>query len=210
MKNIFLSILVFSYISFGGSISISQHYDVKATPNIAILNIGFIEQDKDPKTAIKNLFKRTSIFIGSLRGYNVKTTSLSLNPIYDKNGNIVYFRAFEGIRVKVPIKNLTSFLGYLDKYKIDSIEGITFDVSNKEKLELIAIRKAMKLAKEKALAALYGTHYKIIGIKSCVINLNNYPRPIMFLNTSYFKNAPIKSGSVNIGANVNVVYKIGE
>ncbi len=210
MKRVFILFLMFVSCSFGAIVSVSAYYDIKASPDIAIVNIGLIEQSKDPTVAMETLFKRANALIKSLKGYNITTTSFSLNPIYDKKGNIMSFRAFEGFKIKMPIKRLSYFFNDIKSHKIDTIESISFDISNKRKLRLIAIKKAMKLAKDQASAALSGTRYNILGIKSCSVNIDNYPRPVMFFNTLAMHNAPIKSGDINIGVTVNVVYNIGE
>ncbi len=201
------------------TVSVMGTGSVEAVPDVAYIHFGVQIEDKDPEKAMDNLAERAEKVMdvlkeSGIKEEDIKTTNLSLSPIYrwDKETGksiLDHYRASEYFNVKCVIKDTGKIVGEVSKNGANIINGISFDVSNRNELKLEAIKDAMKDAKSKAEASLSGSGYKITGIKTISIEMNTpTPSPIYRNISNDVENAtiPVQEGTLSIKATVSVVF----
>lgn len=199
------------------TISVFGTGTVEVSPDIAYLNVGVTVESKDPTQAMDDLTIKANAIVevlkkAGVRKEDIKTTGLSLYPIYSYNPDtgkriLEGYRASESFSIKAEISNAGKLLTIASKNGATDIQGIVFDVSNKEELKLKAIEVAMKDARAKADAALTGTSYKVTGIKTISIESSPvYPVYRDMLVKGAEANVPVEGGTIGVNANVSVVF----
>ena len=204
-------------VDMNHTISVSGEGIVQAVPDIAVINFAISIQEKSAATAMDKLSDTASKTVSALKNTgveskNFKTVNITLGPVYkwDKENNtnvLVGYRATESFEVKIKIVDAGRIIGLLSNNGVNQISGIRFDVSDRTVLQKDAITEAMEDARAKAEAALKGTNYKIVGIKTVTVNSNN-PTPIFrdFASAGEKTNIPVEGGSMDIRAQVQVVF----
>jgi len=201
-------------------VSVTGIGSIEAIPDITYINFGVQVEDKDPKKAMDNLAEIAEKIVNTLKKSgieegDIKTKNLSLSPVYrwDKESGksiLDYYRASESFKVKCTIEETGKIVGKISENGANIINGISFDISNRDELKLEAIEDAMKDAKAKAEAALSESGYKITGIKTISIQTVPAPLPIYRVIPSPKEagNAtiPVEGGTLSIKATVNVVF----
>ena len=205
-------------VDMNHTISVSGEGVVQTTPDISVINFGITIQRKTAVDAMNELSGVANKTISVLKnaGVNdkdIKTVNIGLAPVYqwdkDKKLSIlVGYKATESFELKVKISDAGRMIGLISNNGVNNISGIRFDISDKKALEQDAITDAMDNARKKAEAALKGSNYKIVGIKTISVNSNN-PTPI-FRNSigAVDKEAeiPVEGGSMSVRASVQVVF----
>jgi hypothetical protein len=191
------------------TISVSGIGTVEVNPDIAYLNAGVTVENKDPAqaNAIVEALKKAGV-----KKEEIKTTGLSLYPVYSWDPDtgkqtLEGYRASESFSIKAELSNAGKLLTIASKNGATDIQGIVFDVSNKDELKLKAIEDAMKDARAKADAALIGTSYKVTGIKTISVeSAPVYPVYRDMLVKGAEANVPVEGGTIGVDANVSVVF----
>ena len=199
------------------TISVTGCGTVEVSPDIAYLNVGVAVENKDPTQAMDDLTVKANAIVEALKKAGVKkedikTTGLSLYPVYSYDPDtgkqtLEGYRASESFSIKAELSNAGKLLTIASKNGATDIQGIVFDVSNKDELKLKAIENAMKDARAKADAALIGTNYKVTGIKTISVeSAPIYPVYRDMLVQGAEANVPIEGGTIGVDANVSVVF----
>ncbi len=202
------------------TITVSGEGIIEVTPDTGYVNFGIFVQKKTASQSMEELSKIANRVITVLKNSgikeeDIKTTGISLNPVYQwdketKKNILVGFAASENFKVKTKLKNTGKIVTLVTENGANRIYGIYFDSSEAENLRKKAIAKAVEDAREKAKAALTGTNYKIVGIKTISVQSGNVT-PVV---RQTFDNAiigekssvPIEGGSITVRASVNVVF----
>jgi len=199
------------------TISVSGTGTVEVSPDIAYLNVGVTVENKDSTQAMDDLTVKANAIVEAekLAGVmkeDIKTTGLSLYPVrsYDPDTGkqtLEGYRASESFSIKAELSNAGKLLTIASKNGATDIQGIVFDVSNKDELKLKAIENAMKDTRAKADAALIGTSYKVTGIKTISVeSAPIYPVYRDMLVKEAEANVPVEGGTIGVDANVSVVF----
>ncbi|MEA3313816.1 MAG: SIMPL domain-containing protein [Caldisericota bacterium] len=233
-----LTVLVLSTVVIGGStlpkgsvaaesISVDEYHlisvtgtgTMQVTPDIAYVSFGIQSENENAGIAMEKMSSQANAIIDALKEReikekDIKTTGLSLVPIYrwDKETGksiLDHFRASEFFKVKCTINNAGAILTCAGENGANIINGVSFDISNREELKLEAIKKAMDNAKAQAEISLNGTRYMITGIKTISIgSISNQIRSIDMALEGKGENLeiPIEGGMLTIQATVQVIY----
>lgn len=202
------------------TIAVSGEGVIEVAPDTGYVNFGIFVQEKTASEAMKGLSKianRVIILLknSGIKEEDIKTTGISLNPVYQwdkekKKNVLVGFAATENFKVKTELKNIGKIVTLVTENGANRIYGIRFDSSETENLRKEAIAKAVEDAREKAKAALSGTNYKIVGIKTISIQSGNVTPVVRqtFDNEAIGEKSsvPVEGGSITIRATVNVVF----
>jgi uncharacterized protein YggE len=234
-----LTVLVLSTVVIGGntlpkgsvaaeSISVDEHHLISVTgtgtiqviPDIAYVSFGIQAEHENAGIAMEKMSARANAIIDALKEREVKeedikTTGLSLVPVYrwDKETGksiLDYYRASEFFRVKCTVNNAGAILTCAGENGANIINGVSFDISNREELKLEAIKKAMDNAKAQAEISLNGTRYMITGIKT--ISIGSIYDQIRSIDMAFGGKGtenieiPIEGGMLTIQATVQVTY----
>lgn len=143
------------------SVSVSGAGQVFVTPDVAYINIGVqtkgdtVTQALDANTAAAQSIRETLKEKG-VEEKDIQTSGFSIYPMqdYGPDGTIIreYFSANN--TVYVTVRNLSSMGGVLDavaRNGANTINGITFDVLNKEEAMTEARKLALEDAKKQAI-----------------------------------------------------------
>ena len=198
------------------TITVSGTAQVEVIPDICAISLGVFVEDSDPAKAMSALSgKMNSILQGLLqmgvKKEKIKTLNLQLEPIYDfSDGKQILkgFRASEDLIVVVPVGDAGKILSSAIKSGVNRFNGISFDYSGKDSLQLVGIELAMMDARVKAERALAGSGYKIKGIRSVNIQSSSPPPPTYRAETftKTFTEVPIEQGTIKVNVNVFVVF----
>jgi len=233
-----LTVLVLSTVVIGGStlpkgsvaaenLNVDEHHlisvtgtgTIQAIPDIAYVSFGIQAEHENAGIAMEKMSSLANAIISALkeRGIkeeDIKTTGLSLVPVYrwDKETGksiLDYYRASEFFRVKCTVNNAGAILTCAGENGANIINGVSFDISNREELKLEAIKKAMDNAKAQAETSLNETRYIITGIKT--ISIGSIPNQIRSIDMAFAEKGenveiPIEGGMLTIQATVQVIY----
>lgn len=198
------------------TISVSGTGTVQITPDIALVNFSITVENKDASIAMTMLSQKANAVLQSLSKIEVKkediqTTNISLYPVYsyDKDTGkqtLEGYRATESFNVKGAINDAGKILSTVSANGVNEINGISFDVSNKDQLKLDAIKLAMKDARAKADASIDGTGYNINSIKTISIEASSPVPMYKSFAGATENNLPIEGGTINVQVNVSVVF----
>lgn len=198
------------------TISVSGTGTVQITPDIALVNFSITVENKDASMAMTMLSQKANAVLQSLSKIEVKkediqTTNISLYPVYsyDKDTGkqtLEGYRATESFNVKGAINDAGKILSTVSANGVNEINGISFDVSNKDQLKLDAIKLAMKDARAKADASIDGTGYNINSIKTISIEASSPVPMYKSFAGATENNLPIEGGTINVQVNVSVVF----
>lgn len=205
------------------TLTVSGQARVLASPDIAYITLGVINEDKDAKVAQKANAAAMSKVISAIKASGVKeedikTVNYLINPKYDysekiSNGTIVGYTVNNS--VKVTVKDLSKTGAIIDAAAdsgVNCSNSISFDLSNYETYYNDALKNAVLAAKKKA-----GTMANALGVKlktpltvsensSGYSPLRNYAS---FSASNEAAGAPtaVQAGTLEITANVSIVYE---
>lgn len=194
--------------------------EIIVEPDIAFVDIGVIVEDKDSKVAQEENHKNMEEIINTLKGLgidekDIKTTGYSLNPNryynpdtrkYETDGYIA--RGTVNVKL-VDIDLLPEVLSSVGEAGSNNINGVVFDVSNREELYKEALTKAVEESLDKALAMV--KPFGINNLKPAEISEVSHFSPVirhevMDMETSTDSYDNISKGQIEIGASVEVKY----
>lgn len=204
------------------TINVSGQAKVSASPDIAYINLGVITEDKDAKAAQKANAAAMDKVIAAIRTTGVKdddikTVNYSINPKYDYNKNsgvstIVGYSVNNS--VSVTVRDLTKTGNIIDAAADSGVNvssNISFDLSDYEQYYNDALKNAVLAAKTKAgtVAAALGVTLKApvtVSEGGGYSPLRNYATYDMKADLAG-ASTPIQPGSLEITANVSIVYE---
>lgn len=197
---------------------------VFAKPDVGYVNVGVEIQRKEAKEAGEENAKIMNEVVQALLKLGVKeedltTINYNLEPVYNYPPNeapvLVGFRARNNLQIKVTKKlsngNIdTAFMGAILDTAISNganiINGLSFDILNKDELKLEAIKAAMEDAKKKAEVALKVVDETIKGVLE--VNISDITFPV-FRDLKVFApetTTPIYTGEESVQVTVNVKF----
>jgi uncharacterized protein YggE len=204
------------------TISSSGEGVVYLTPDIAYVYIGVHTEADQVSTALTNNNAQAQDIADALEALGVakediQTSNFSVYPMteYGPEGEVTrqYFSVDNSVYVKVrALENLGQVLDSVVRSGANTINGITFDVQDKEAAIKLAQADAIEKAKLQAqdLATAAGVSLgKMIGIS---VYSSNYPTTMYEGKGGGYamdaSNVPVSVGQLTITATANLSYKI--
>ena len=200
------------------TILITGYGKVVGTNNIAVVGIGYSNEDKDVAIAQAKNKKVMGVVLEDLKKMGINgddiVSDYSIYPQYkysssskDKTKEFVGYQVTHQLTVKIrDLKNITGVLNLSTKYGINKISGIKFAVDDKENLKdkarMIALKDAQKKAKEIATT---------LGVS--IVKVSSYHEYEVNSAKSYYEGVgglaqDVASGSSPVEMNVNITYVV--
>lgn len=222
-------------ISFGKSdvtnvssenfITVSGQGVINTKPDVAYVSLGVETQSKTAKDASAENAKIVDQIVKALIKLGVKedelsTIEYSINPVYFypeneppvvtgyKVRNILNIKITKRSDDKLDTKFIGEVLDTATSNGANIVNGITFDILDKNTLKLKAIELAMEDAKKKAETALNVVGEKIKGVQE--INVSDVVFPVFRYDLKTVQapeaTTPIFEGSLSVQVTVNVKF----
>jgi uncharacterized protein YggE len=204
------------------TINVSGQSKVSVSPDFATITLGVVTEDKDAKAAQKANAVAMDKVIASIKALgisedDIRTVNYSISPKYDYNketgsSNIVGYTVSNNVNVTVKdIDKTGSVIDAAADSGVNTSSSISFGVSDYEDYYNTALKNAVTAAKKKA-----NTIADALGIKlkdpvtvnenggyNALTNYAVYDMRAEGLNAA----TPIQAGSIEISANVSIVYE---
>jgi uncharacterized protein YggE len=199
---------------------------IQTKPDIAQYSLGVTTGSQaSAAVAITTLTNKFNAVLNAVKQQGVKaddikTTNLSINPVYDWNNGKQTLRGFEASEnIEIKIRDLNKIGDILAKSTVEGVNqagGIQFIVDDPDKLQTETQKKAIEDAQGKAkeLAKSLGVSLGKVKTFSASATLPNvYP---MYTNSvslgagdsSLAKSPEVPTGTQEITANVTIVYEL--
>ena len=206
-------------------ITVSGNAKVTAIPDLAIINLGIINDGSTVAVAQKSVVERMNKVINSLKSEfkidskDIKTENYNVQPKYDWSDGkqrIIGYIVSQTIQVKIrDFDKIGDILAKATQLGINNVSGPNFTIDDLEKIKAEAREEAIKQAKEKAnsLAKQIGIKLgKIVNFSEGGDNLPNVVYGMRTLANESLKldsSVPeIEAGSQEIQLTVNLTYEI--
>lgn len=199
------------------TISVTGTGHSAAAADRAVLTLSVVSDGATPREALDANNKSMQAVIDALKslGYGVtdiQTSGLGLSPKYDNSGSemkLIGYTASNGIALKVKdVARLGEILDLTVTAGANRIDGLTFDVADKDKALSEARVAAMKDARAKA-DLMAGALGVAVGRPITVSESYSSPQPVaMQTMNAADASVPIASGQVGLEANVSVVFEL--
>lgn len=204
------------------TMTVSGQAKVSATPDFATINLGVVTEDKDAKVAQQANAAAMDKVIATTKAAGVKesdiqTVNYSIYPKYDyvkETGESRIIGYTVNNSVNVTVRDMTKTGGIIDaaaQSGVNISSSISFGLSSYEDAYNEALKNAVLAAKKKADTMSGALGVKLIAPIS--VNegygyspLSNYATYDMKMDSNGAA-TPIQSGSVEITANVSIVYE---
>lgn len=205
------------------TINVTGSGTVSVSPDIAYVTLGVITENKDAKAAQQENAKAMENVVAlikgaGIKGDDIKTVSYNMYPKYDYNketgaSGIIGYQVSNSVRVTVrDIDKAGSIMDMAADSGANMTSNISFGLSDSSKSYNEALKKALEAAKVKAetMAGVYGIK---LTVPVTISETGSY-NPI-YTGISYAKAemaadramTPVESGTMEIVANVSVVYE---
>lgn len=232
LKSLFAAALFFTTLSptfaedikIIRSISISGHGEVRAVPDLALVNLGVVSSATTAREALDANTKAMTDLMAALKTANVEnkdiaTSNFSVNPRYDygqSNGQPPKLAGYDVANtVSVVVRKLDGMGDILDKAVSsgsNQINGISFSIANSQSAMDQARAEAVKDAKRKAELYAAAATFTLGNI----VSLNEgggYQPPVvmqgkMMAADSASAPVPIAQGEQVVAVDVNIVWEI--
>jgi uncharacterized protein len=195
---------------------------VSIQPDIAYVNAGISQSAstvKQAQTKINEVINKITSGLKSLGvdSKDIKTTNYSINPTYDWSSNtqkITGYSASTQLKIKITdIDKVNDVIDSATNNGANQVDGVTFDVEDRQKAEETARKDAVDQANNKAQNAAKIAGFKLGKIIGYSENSdNNLIRPVVYSAMSADKavggGTEIQTGSEDVKIIVNLSYQI--
>jgi len=188
---------------------------VKATPDIALVTMGVITEDKNLKTAQEaNSVIATNVLMElKAHGINqkdIQTLDYNIEEQYDYVDGKQIFRAYRvknSFRVTtLDIKRMGEVIDSAVAKGVNSVNGISFQVSNPDKYYNVALVKALKQAVNKAEAIKNSSRILLNSIPINITEESSNYLPVYESTLIKSTTTPVNPGEIQISASVKAVF----
>lgn len=204
----FLTTLIFSQEQFKKSVlSISSTGKISAKPDIAELRITIIVEDSIYTLCLEKLTKKTNSLTDQLKSIKIptkeiKTTDMNIrrNLVYDHTKQKDINKGFIASHyLKIKVENskdmLNNVFNALSGSLAEADFNLNFEISNKEKYVEMALKEAIKNAKDKAIFLSKESGVKLLNINK--IDYNYFQEEAIPLDR--INNMMVKTATMNAG-----------
>jgi uncharacterized protein YggE len=199
--------------------------DVEARPDVARLN-RTVNSGPQPtaEAALTLLTEKFEAVVEAVKRFDikeedVKTTNLSINPVYDFTDGRQTLRGFEAsesIQVTIrDLKRIGDVLAQTTAVGVNQAGGISLEIDNPTQVQQEAQDKAIQDAREKAehLASELGV--RLGSVKNFSATAAQPPQPPFYEaralgqgGDAQLTGPPVPTGSTTITSNVNITYEL--
>ena len=208
---------------------LSVNGEAKGTqsPDTAVITFGVSTLDKDMTKATNMNNQKASAIIAKIkpllctsRGDSIKTSTYTLRQEYEYNNNQKLFKGYRiNNRVIVKTKDVNSIsklIGTAIASGANEVQGLDFSLENTNPYCKDLLVKATQNARNEAETVAGALGVKVIGINkvssSCSSSYRNNS-PVMFKALGSMdessSHTPIEAGDIDLNANVNIDFVIG-
>jgi uncharacterized protein YggE len=204
-------------------ISLNGHGEVKAKPDMAIVNVGVMTQARTAREALSQNTQAMEKIFASLKAAgieakDIQTSNFMVNPRYDYGQNNTQAPRVVGYdvsnTVQVSVRKLSTLGSVLDQVVSEGsnqINGVAFAIADDEKLMDEARKRAVADAERKA--SLYASAARIsLGQIMSLSEANiQPPQPLMYktMRQEAAPSAvPIAEGEQTVVIDVNITWEI--
>lgn len=205
-------------------ITVQGQGEVTAKPDVAVITLA-VQTEILPtaEAASQNLATTFAKVLSAVKtagvaDKDVKTTNLSVNPVYDYTAGKQVprgYQASESITVSVrAIDTVSDVLGKATAQGVNQVGGISFTIDKPENLKIMAQENAIADAKEKASKLAKSLGVSLGKVKT--FSISDFPSgpPIYALNAESkagggdVSGPPVASGENTVQANVTVTFEL--
>jgi uncharacterized protein len=235
---LFFFVALFTYIKLAGPIpfsvnsrvtneidnfSVTGEGEVSIKPDIAYLSVGFrqtgstVSQVQSQANQVMNNVTQRLKQLGINTDKDIKTVAYSINPNYDwqdRNRRIVGYEAYTSLRITIrDIEQVNQVVDETVAGGANIMNGLSFDVEDKEQAIDQARQEAVAQAKKKAQLAANTAGFKlgrIIGYRESTGD--DYSRPVYdraySMAESSVPETEIHTGTTDVKISVTMTYAI--
>jgi hypothetical protein len=198
--------------------------DVKAKPDMAVINSGVLTEAPTARDALAKNNSAMSAVIDALKKagiaeQDIQTSNFSVSPQYPPyQPNQTQAPRISGYQVSnqvsVRVKNLAKLGAILDalvQVGANQINGISFDIDQPKQLQNDARKLAVADARAKAelyAAAAHVSLGRVLQISEANIAVGPQPMAYAMDKVAAQREVPIAAGQQTLSANVSIVYEI--
>jgi hypothetical protein len=202
------------------TIAVTGSGEVTVVPDMATVQLGVLVERKNAKEAREAAASAMTKVVAALRALgiaerDIATVTVSLGPVYDWSGSTQKIRAWQlQNTVSITVRDLAKVSAVLDDSVIagaTTIQGITFDVSDRAASEQAAREAAMADAKAKATTLAGAAGVSITGVASISETVSTpvwYDRGYAMAAGESDASTPVLPGTTDVTITVSVVYLI--
>ncbi|NMB38610.1 MAG: SIMPL domain-containing protein [Firmicutes bacterium] len=206
----------------GGSIRVAGNSIASAAPDVAYIALGVETRDRSAETASSQNSQIMSDIMKTLKKFGLKDNEITTSGYYiysyqesDRTQEPIEYYYVYNVRNQVNVKvtdleNVGTIIDLAIKAGANQVQGITFDIKNKEDLQLNALKNATRQAREKAdaIAEAAGVTIKnIVSISEQTESYVPYTEEVMFKAAgNRLADTPINPGDVEVKARVVIEY----
>jgi len=204
-------------------ISLNGHGEVKAKPDMAVINVGVTTQAQTAREALTENSKAMEKILATLKAAgieakDIQTSNFSVNPRYQYDPNNVQPPRVIGYDVSntlaVSVRKLATLGEVLDKVVSEGsnqINGIMFAIADTGKLEDEARKLAFADAERKAKLYAEATRITLGQIMSLSEGNIQPPQPVFYgkaMRADSASAVPVAEGEQTVAIDVNVTWEI--
>jgi uncharacterized protein YggE len=204
-------------------ISLNGHGEVKARPDMAVINVGVMTQGQTARAALSENTKAMEKVFASLKATgiadkDIQTSNFSVNPRYQYDPNnvqpprVIGYDVSNSVTVSVrKIDSLGQVLDTVVSEGSNQINGIMFAIADDEKLQDEARKLAVADAERKA--KLYAETTRITLGQIMSLSEGNFqpPQPVFYgkaVRAESASDVPIAQGEQTVAIDVNIAWEI--
>ena len=201
------------------SLSVTGNGVIKASPDMARVVLGYVNEEKEARTSQENNAKIANELIRVLKESGIEdkdlqTVEFSINPIYtyypDKEPVIRGYQTVHMLSVAIrKLDKIGTTIDIATKAGANRFQNISFDIADRESYKLQAIELAMKDAHKKAETALKPEGEQIMQIVTVSVDGGWVQSSPSYRNDLKEGAAPapsIQAGELTIQINVQCTY----
>lgn len=209
------------------TLAVTGEGSVEIEPDRAIVRLGVVEEAKTAKEAMgavneKLTSARDAIEDLDIRGTQLTTSELSIQPVYESRDNrrswdsreIVAYRASNTLSVRVDdIERVGEAIDASVKAGVNQMQGLIFTSRDPFEAETMALAEATKRARKKANVMAGAMGATIAGVIEAEEGGGSSgpstPRSrTMAMESSAMAPTPVEAGSLTITARVHILYEL--
>lgn len=202
----------------GGIIRVTGNSIISAAPDVAYITLGIETRDRSAETASAQNSQIMSEIMKNLIEFGLKDNEITTSGYYiysyqesDRTQEPIDYYYVYNVRNQVNVKvtdleNVGTIIDLAIKAGANQVQGINFDIKNKEDMQLNALKNATRQAREKAdaIAEAAGVTIKnIFSISEQTESYVPYAEEVMYrAASSILTDTPINPGDVEVKARV--------
>ncbi len=207
------------------TLSASGEGEVMVVPDIAIVTIGVDTRGTTAGEALAANSADLTNVIQTIRAAGVAdkdiaTAGFSVSPVYEQTPNNVRTDRPPKIigydvsnQVRVTIRDIAASGGILDKVVTagaNRVNGIAFDIADRQAAEDKAIAAAIAEARRRASIMAEAAGVKLMRITSVNANAGGGPRPVFARMEMAAAPVPVMPGEQSVTANASITWQVAE